>query len=211
MRGCHALAIFGLIFVLGIPVLPLSRWENEFSGTGHLVGYEVIWWAFVGLILLYVRSIEARPLTSIGFRALPWRDAAVGVATGILIVAGLVVTYSVILPALHLNESQQVNQLAQTPLWWRGISVIRAAVAEEIAFRGYAIERLKEVTSSLAGAATISCALFTFAHLGTWGWSHLILAGFGGVLLTVLYVWRRNLWANIIAHFIVDASAVLLS
>jgi membrane protease YdiL (CAAX protease family) len=30
----------------------------------------------------------------------------------------------------------------------------------------------------------------------------------GGLTLTLLYVWRRNLWVNIIAHFIVDAAVL---
>jgi hypothetical protein len=31
-----------LLLVLAIPGLPISRWENEFAGVGHLVAYEVI-------------------------------------------------------------------------------------------------------------------------------------------------------------------------
>jgi membrane protease YdiL (CAAX protease family) len=46
------------------------------------------------------------------------------------------------------------------------------------------------------------------ALVGPWGWGHLLIAGFGGLTLTLLYVWRRNLWANIIAHFIVDAAVL---
>jgi len=30
--------------------VPLSKWENEFAGVGHLVGYDVIWWAIVVLL-----------------------------------------------------------------------------------------------------------------------------------------------------------------
>jgi membrane protease YdiL (CAAX protease family) len=39
----------------------------------------------------------------------------------------------------------------------------------------------------------------------------MLIAGFGGLLLTLLYVWRRNLWINIIAHFVVDGASVLLA
>jgi membrane protease YdiL (CAAX protease family) len=51
--------------------------------------------------------------------------------------------------------------------------------------------------------------IFTLEHVGSWGWSHVLLAGFGGIMLTILYCWRRKLWVNIIAHFIVDGVAVL--
>jgi membrane protease YdiL (CAAX protease family) len=30
-------------------------------------------------------------------------------------------------------------------------------------------------------------------------------------MFTLLYVWRRNIWANAIAHFIVDGAVFLVS
>jgi uncharacterized protein len=81
----------------------------------------------------------------------------------------------------------------------------------EVLFRGYAVERLEELTGNLNLAAISSCAVFAFAHVGPWGWAHLLIAGFGGGVLTALYLWRRNLWVNIIAHFIVDGAVVLLT
>jgi membrane protease YdiL (CAAX protease family) len=47
--------------------------------------------------------------------------------------------------------------------------------------------------------------------LGVWGWGHLLIGGFAGVILTLLYIWRRNLWVNMIAHFVPDAIGLLLS
>lgn len=64
---------------------------------------------------------------------------------------------------------------------------------------------------SIRIASSFSCVVFTLEHVSTWGWSHILIAGFGSLLLTLLYVWRRNLWINIIAHFIVDGASVLLS
>jgi hypothetical protein len=54
-----------------------------------------------------------------------------------------------------------------------------------------------------------SCAAFTVAHVGWWGWGHLLIAGFGGAALTALYLWRRNLGVNILAHAVVDGAAFL--
>jgi membrane protease YdiL (CAAX protease family) len=205
-----ALTIVGLAITLGFPALPLSKWENEFAGVGHLVGYEIIWWALVALVLLYVRLVERRPLSSIGFRPAGISGLLLGVLAGVTTLAGLAAVYFVLFPALHVNENQQMNQLIATPFWWRFISVVRAAVGEEVLFRGYAIERTQELTGSLKIASILSCAVFALEHVGPWGWGHLLIAGFGGAMLTLLYLWRRNLWVNIIAHFIVDGAAVLL-
>jgi len=204
------LTMIGLIITLGFPALPLSRWENEFAGMSHLVGYEIIWWAVVAFVLLYVRLVEKRPLSSIGFRPLGIPGLLLGILAGVITLAGLAAIYFVLFPALHVNENQEMNQLIATPFWWRFISVIRAAVGEEVLFRGYAIERAQELTGSLTAASVLSCAVFALEHVGPWGWGHLLIAGFGGVILTLLYLWRRNLWINIIAHFIVDGAAVLL-
>ena len=85
----------------------------------------------------------------------------------------------------------------------------RAAAVEETLFRGYAIERLQEVTGSILSAAVISWLASTVMHLNSWGLAFLIYAGFHGVILTLLYVWRRNLYSNIIAHWVVDAAIYL--
>ena len=202
---------FGLVLFLTLPGLPLSRWENEFAGVGHLIGYEAIWWAMVIALLLYVLQIENRPLASIGFRRPKSADIFIGIGASILAVAGIAVIYFWIFPALRWNESQPVHQLAATPLWWRLVSVIRAAVAEEMVFRGYAMERTLELSNSMAAACLLSWSVFTLEHVSTWGWTHVILAGFGGAVLTAQYVWRRNLWGNILAHCLIDGIAVLAS
>jgi membrane protease YdiL (CAAX protease family) len=89
------------------------------------------------------------------------------------------------------------------------ISVLRAGVSEEVLFRGYPIERLQEWSGSRALAAIVPLIAFTLAHVGPWGWSHLLVAAFGGAMLTVLYLWRRNLWASMLAHCLIDGVAVL--
>jgi membrane protease YdiL (CAAX protease family) len=98
-----------------------------------------------------------------------------------------------------------------TPLWFQLLLVTRAAVFEETFYRGFAIERLTQITGRRWLAALISVLAFTFAHLEYWGWAHLIVAAFGGIALTGLYLLRRDLSANMIAHFLTDASGFLLA
>ena len=86
----------------------------------------------------------------------------------------------------------------------------RAAVFEELFYRGFAIERLADLTGRRWFAALISLGMFTFAHLGYWGWTHLIIAGFGGLVLTALYLMRRDLASNMIAHWLTDGVGFFL-
>ena len=204
-----AFTIIGLLLTLGCGSLPFGTWDREFASVGHLVGNEVIWWALTGCVLLFVFFAERRKLSSIGFRGPGGKDVAAGIATGILVLAGFIFIYQVLFPVFHVSEARSVGALMATPLWWRAASVLRAAVAEEVLFRGYPIERIQEATGSRLAAGAVSCAVFTLAHVTVWGWAHVLVAGFGGLLFTLLYLWRRNLWANIIAHAIVDGVAVL--
>jgi uncharacterized protein len=203
--------LIGLVVTLGLALTPLGVWGRAYTGPGKLLGGEVLWWVVVVATLLYVSFIERRPLSSIGFRKPGLIDIVLAVTAGVLVVAGIVFIYLTLFPMLHLTMNQAaMNGILQTPFWYRFILVSRAAVAEELLFRGYPIERITELTGSRSLAAAIQWAAFTYAHLASWGAAQLIVAGYGGVILTVLYLWRRNLWANIIAHWIADGAGFLL-
>jgi uncharacterized protein len=206
--------IIALLATLGCAGLLLSKVRNEFTGPGHFVAYEMLWWALIALLLCHVRWTERQPLSSIGFRRPGIRNILIGIAAGIVVFAGLAGIYLVILPALHFKEDPQVTEVMSLilakPLWWRLTLILRGAIAEEIIFRGYAIERLRELTGSFSFAGITSCTVFALEHLGVWSWGHVIIAGFAGAMLTLLYIWRRNLWVNMIAHFVPDAIGLLL-
>ena len=87
--------------------------------------------------------------------------------------------------------------------------MVRAGVSEEVLFRGYPIERLQELTGSKLLALGLPWLVFTLAHAGSWGWTHVIVAGFGGGMLTWLFAWRRNLWVSMFVHCLIDGLAVL--
>jgi len=203
------LTVIGLAVALVFPLLPVTTWVNEFGGIPNLLAYEAIWWAAIGFVLAYVLLVERRPLSSMGFRPMQRVDWITAIASAFVMVAGLATIFYVVFPLLGIDEGARLSRLFATPLWWRLISVIRAAVGEEVLFRGYAVERLGDVTGSTRLAAIISWAIFTAAHVGPWGWGHLLVAGFGGLVLTALYLWRRNLWTNIVAHALVDGVGVV--
>jgi len=207
----QVLTIIGLILTLGSVFAPLGKWGKAYTGLGHLFGGEVLWWALVVIVLLYVALIERRPFSSIGFRRPKWSDILAGVGAAVVALGGILVIYTVLFPALHLQMNKgAMNGLLQTPLWFRILLVTRAAVGEELLFRGYAISRLEELSGSRMFAALLSWAIFTYAHLSYWGAAQLIIAGWGGLVLTILFLWRRNLWANMLAHWLTDGAGFLL-
>jgi len=208
-RRQPGLGLLGLLFALGFPTYLLSRLQNEFADVRHFILYEIVWWTAVAAVILYVLFAEKRLLFSVGYRRIGAPDFGVGIAGGMLLLAGLTFIFFVVFPFLHLREAPEAAKLLTMPFWWRVLLVVRGVFAEELFYRGYAIERLQELTRSRAFAGILSCAVFTYAHLGSWGWSHLLIAGFAGVVLTLLYLWRRNLWVTMTSHFVVDAVGVL--
>lgn len=109
-----------------------------------------------------------------------------------------------------MDFNATAKQLLATPFWYRVLLVTRAAFVEETLFRGYGIERITELTGSKWLAALVSWLAFTVAHVSYWSLGGLLIAGFGGLMLTLLYVWRRDLASNMIAHWIADGVGFLL-
>ena len=211
MKPHRGKTVLGLLLTLGAGLLPLGTWGRSIGILGPLASAEMFWWVAVAVVILYVLAVERRPLSSVGFRRIGIVSGIAAVFAGILLVAGIVAIYAIIFPLLHLKmNTREMGRLLATPFWYRVALVTRAAVAEELLFRGYPIERITELTGSRWLAAGVSWAVFTYAHLSSWGWAQLVVAGYGGVVLTFLYLWRRNLGANMIAHWIGDGAGFLL-
>ncbi len=201
----------GAIVVLILLQLPWPDWLFPGEGLSALGLRELVFWLMAGLLLAYVLFYERRPPWSIGFVRLNWKSLAWGVGGAAVMVAGMALIYLVILPALGLlAKEEQMLEVKALPLWFRIGVVTRAAVFEELFYRGFAIERLADLTGRRWFAALISLGMFTFAHLGYWGWTHLIIAGFGGLVLTALYLMRRDLASNMIAHWLTDGVGFFL-
>jgi uncharacterized protein len=199
----------GVLLALGFFSLPIGSWVHDDAGLVNRVAFELIVWAWVVGILFYVLRVERRPLSSIGCRTPGVWDWIIAILAGILILALLALILLVVFPALHWTESSQQASITALPYWLNVLIVVRAAVSEEILFRGYPMERLEEMTGSRAIAGVGTCTVFTLDHISFWGWHHVFIAGTAGAALTLLYLWRRNIWVNMIAHFMVDAAAFL--
>lgn len=115
--------------------------------------------------------VEHKALSTIGFRRPGVLDIVLDILAAIAAVAGIGVIFNFVLPALHLSVTQQMSSLFVTRLWFRILLVTRTAVVKETVFRGFGLERTRELTESLLVAALVTWALFTMAHLSSWGWA----------------------------------------
>ena len=109
----------------------------------------------------------------------------------------------------HSHKQQaQYQALLSLPFGHRCFIVITAAVTEEVLYRAYAVGIGQLLFGSLWAACAVSVVAFTLAHF-KWGLAHLVPAFVSAVVLTLLFVLTRNLWACIVAHAIVDGVGFL--
>jgi uncharacterized protein len=207
----RAVLVIGLLIALGLPFCHLGELGTRYSGLGPLWGREVLWWALFAAILAYVLFVERKPLASIGFVRPGLADIGLGILAAIVAVVGIGVIFTVVLPLLHLSITQNLKSVFLAPFWFRVLTVTRAAFVEETAFRGYGFERITTLTGSKAIAVIATFALFTLAHYSGGGLAQVLIAAWGGLILTALYLWRRNLWTNILCHWLTDGAGFLLA
>ncbi|QUC58703.1 CPBP family intramembrane metalloprotease [Streptomyces sp. A2-16] len=97
-------------------------------------------------------------------------------------------------------------------VWSAAMMQAGAAVAEELMFRGLALQALEQLWGSRA-AIVITALFFGVAHLGAPGagmWSALAIALEAGVMLGVAFLWRRSIWFVAGLHFAWNTAEQLL-
>src|SRR5665213_1833874 len=211
----RTLALLGLS---GAVILPLAiafsgKPMAPGEGVASLLEREGLWWLCGAAVLLWLCLVERLPMSSIGLRRPTWKTFVFAILAGAALVLVMAIHFGVLVPALHLDASQAGAKRAiilRTPLWFRVLLVARAAVVEEILFRGYMIEKVRQLGGGAAPAVALSVAAFTFAHFAGWGLVQLIPVFASALILALLYVWRRDLPANMIAHFLTDGAGFLI-
>ena len=94
-------------------------------------------------------------------------------------------------------------------LLWLAIAILAAGLGEEVFFRGYMINRLRDGLGSDVFMTVLTILLpalyFGYGHVYYQGLRGLIVTGLIGLALGVLFVlYKRNLWPLVIAHASVD-------
>jgi len=93
-------------------------------------------------------------------------------------------------------------------LWAVLIIAPTAAFCEEFLFRGFLLTQLHDWLHSLLWAWVVSCVAFGLAHCYQ-GWSGMTRAGLLGALLAYPVVRWGSLYPAMLAHWMIDAVALL--
>ena len=170
---------------------------------------EIGMWLLLLFIILWIYFVEKRTIASIGWKKLTVKTifGALGIGLILFILFGIL---NVVIQAIGLELNQEMAELfANQPIPVLILVALRAGVVEEVLYRGYAFERINDLTKSKFLAGLVPLIIFMLAHLA-WGLGHLVFVFFAGGLFTILYATQRNLALIIIAHFTVDIIALIV-
>ncbi|WP_266367234.1 CPBP family intramembrane glutamic endopeptidase [Tellurirhabdus rosea] len=87
------------------------------------------------------------------------------------------------------------------------VIAVLPAVGEELLFRGIVQRKLIEWTANVHAGIWIAAFIFSAIHMQFYGFIPRVLLG---ALFGYLYVWSRNLWVPILAHFVNNGFTVLM-
>ena len=209
-QALSSATILGLFLALVVPAL--APFVDPIFFGAALTGTRIVWgmvahWINLAALIAVVMLLERRRLASIGLRPLHWSPIPLGLVVGLAIipVSGLLAR-----AAGSSSDVHFVAFLQSLPFATRLLLVVTAGIFEETLFRGYALERLASLLNDkwLAGAITV--AVFALAHLPAVGLAHLLPVFIVSVFVTLLYLWRRDLVVNVIAHATIDGVGLLI-
>jgi len=167
---------------------------------------ETLLWMSAGALLTIIRRGERLPFSSIGLGTSRWWKS---ILWGLVIAVVCGVVGGVLAALTGYGHGPGSAAFEKLPLWLITLIVLRAGVVEELFYRGYAIERLQTVGLKPAWAAGIPLVIFALGHW-TGGAANILIALALGAILSVFYLWRRDLVANMIGHGLVDFVANVL-
>jgi membrane protease YdiL (CAAX protease family) len=198
--------LIGLAIALfSIPVF--TTMYRASTGENHsnwqVLGKELGIFLLVGTLLWIVKRRELQQLTSIGLHVNRWRTSLVRGLWLAVIVLVITVGLYLLLRAVGIHLGEDPGNAFHPSLLIVTVSVLRAGVAEETFYRGFAIERLQRLTGSKVVAALVPLVIFAAAHYRQ-GLGGVIAALVLGGVLTASYMKFRDLLANITAHSLGD-------
>ncbi|MBF0529435.1 MAG: CPBP family intramembrane metalloprotease [Deltaproteobacteria bacterium] len=205
---------FGLLISLFGPILIASfgsvtsvrpgRRPYELSGLAALIG-------IVAGVLFIVLRCEHQPLSSLGLKPFRWSSLAWGLALAIFFMRVFAPAAYWTLQRLNLKGFETgLAKTATLPNWYLTLAIVIGATAEEILYRGYAVERLAVLTGSYWIAGVGSVLVFGIAHVPMWGWGPALTTIVSGGVLTSFFIWRFDLTANVIAHVLTDLVGIVV-
>ena len=213
------LGILGVLIALSAPVVQFLLTPVFKLFAFPMDRFISLWvfWVAVVIVLVIAHYGEGYPLSTFGFartrktlraRLIEWIVTFLAaLVTGIVII-----TFSTYVRNVLTNAPAPVFSIVNIlPAWVLIPAWLTGSFTEEVLFRSYPIERLTQLTGKRWLAALITVIAFAFLHWLTWDWIHIFTVVLpASIMVTLFYLWKRNLALNVIIHGVLNAPLLLL-
>ncbi len=174
----------------------------------------ISFWGLAALVLALAAARDGGLVPALSALGLASPSGASGIwglgGAGAILVAMALTSAALRAFGLPFGDKAGFDQILGLSFGYRLFIVITAAVQEEVLYRGGALTFGVDAFGSPYVAAMVAVAAFTLAHF-RWRAAHLINVAISGTLLTALYLRTGDLFACMIAHFLVDAGGFLIA
>jgi membrane protease YdiL (CAAX protease family) len=198
---------------LALPLLgmPLSYWitanflqameRNQRTLLSSLITFGLAA-GVVAVVLLW----EKQPLSTLGIHSQTPRSIIIALSASIVIaVGGTLISLGLFKLFNQPMPTLNSERITGFPLWLGLWIVISSSIAEEVLYRGFVLERLGQVTGSIWMGGLITLIWFTLLHLPLGLTYTLMIVLPSSIMITLLYIWRRDLITTIIVHLVFNA------
>lgn len=199
----HLVGLAIALFALPVFMAAYRGVIGENRSNLQVLAREAAIFFLVGLLLYIVKRGERLPLSSIGLRANLLQTSLLRGSWLAVILLAVTVGLYLLLRKVGTHLGEDHGHVFHPSLLVVTVSTLRAGVAEEIFYRGFAIERLQSLTGSRQLAALAPLTIFAASHYHQ-GVGGIVAAFVLGGILTAAYLKFRDLVANIAAHFLTD-------
>jgi membrane protease YdiL (CAAX protease family) len=198
------------LFIAFSSIPLLLAFFNLFSPPGmytnsFIICREISAFTICGFFVIYITKVEKQSLNSIGLHGNHWGKSLL-LSFIILVISFLVAAcllYLLKILNITYGNSTDASKYNNLSPFTMTLVVLRAGVAEEICYRGYAMERIAKINKNWQAYFLFPLLLFSLMHYRQ-GIVGIIISFPLGFVLAFAYWKKRDLKANIIAHFLAD-------
>ena len=198
----------------------------EAGGDSSVIPRELsVWFPYIAMVnhtLLFLFAVRLARADGFSLGQLGWKqyektwmlEIVIGILAGLAIY--LIQTHVAEPTITAIRTSLQVGTLwpAATPVLTLNIAgliagTFFAGIVEETVYRGYIQRQLTARLGTIVGILVTTLGFAVGLHWGLGPWS-IIVVFLNGLLLALLFEWRRNLVACALAHAVINALVVTM-
>jgi len=225
-RSWVLLALIAPVLLLVVTAITVFLIVARAGGDTSVIPRELgVWFPYIAMFnhtLLFLIAVLLARSDGFSFGQLGWKqtkgtwilEVVIGLLAGIVIFLIQTRVAEPIVTAFRTSLQISTLRPASTPVLTLNVAgliagTFFAGIVEETVYRGYIQRQLTARLGTMVGVLVTTFGFAVGLHWGLGPWS-IIIVFLNGLLLALLFEWRRNLLPCALAHAVVNALVVIL-